>query len=245
MTAIGFREYSADLEDGTSFTANRPVWSFPYQAITADFGYQAKVEFMALMPEDNATFELSNSAEVTVLASNVNDFDNPDLTVTAEVSDRGSFASFVGLDSVYRYWQIRINDNDNLENERSIGYVYLGGAQKFEANNVDQGFEYLIDDTSTFEKSESGFRFYDLKRTERVFANLNATLLTAANANILVNLYDELGKSGKFLCSIDPAAKISEEIGDVTKIVRFDQPPRVRHTFYDKYLGSFVLREAF
>lgn len=243
---IGFTDSSVDLSGLTSYTANEQRNHWPYEYVEIDFGFQTQIDFLALIYKTGEEFTLSNSATVTAKGSNVNDFDSPDLTVSATVSDFGAFAAFIGVDASYRYWRIEIYDPFRISGPNiEFSYLYFGQAEKFVATNISRGFTHSLQDTSTFSESESKIRYSDVGVKRNVFADLQATLLTPSNKAVIENLYRSVGNTEPFLISIDPSVQNSESIEDLTKFVFFLGAPTYKHVFSNIYSASFAFTETF
>lgn len=231
---------------GTSFVADEQRNHYPDEFVKIDLGFQAQIDFFGLIYKTDQEFTLSNSAIVRIQASNIDSFDSTPLDVTARVSDFGAFSIFNDVDASYRYWRISINDMFNPNGpELEFSYLYLGQAETFTANNVEQGFNFELMDRSKTAEAESGKQYFDIRQKGHAVANLKALLIKPESKNMLLNLFREVGITEPFFVSIDPKVQVTEAIEDLTKFVYFNGPPKFTHIFCDNWAADFALKEAF
>ena len=229
-----------------SISANEKRCHYPYEEIAIDFGFNAIVDFFGMIGRLTEEFQVSDSATVTLLANNINDFTSPPLSVTATVTNEGAFYSFNEIDSAYRYWRIRIQDFQNpLGGTFEISNCYLGQGQFLEFRNVSNGFDFALNDTTTISESESGVKYFDESYKFFTFDGLTFAILTPENKDILLNLFNDQGTSRPFYLCLDPSKKITTSISRFNRLVRFTNSPRFNQVFYKYYTVNANFTEHF
>lgn len=232
---IGFTSLT-DIGSPTSVSANEKRCHYPYEEIQIDFGFNAIIDFFAMIGRLDQEFQVSDSATITILANNINDFTAPELNVTASVGNQGAFYSFNEIESAYRFWRIRIQDFQNpLGSSFEISNCYLGQGQHLEYRNVSNGFDIALNDTSASSESESGVKYFDETYKYFTFSGLNFAILTPENLDILINLFNDQGISKPFYLCLDPSATVSTNISKLNRLMRFSDSPRSQQVFYKYY----------
>lgn len=233
--SIGFTSLT-DLVVPVSTSANEKRCHYPYEEILIDFGHNAIIDFFGMIGRLDQEFQVSDSAIVTILANNINDFSAPELNVTAYIGNNGSFYSFNEVESAYRFWSVRIQDFQNpLGPSFEISNFYLGQGQQLEYRNVSNGFDFSLNDTSGVSESESGVKYFDKAYKFLTFNGLNFSILTPENLDILNNLFNDQGITDPFYICLDPKVVISTDISKLNRLVRFSDSPRSQQVFYKYY----------
>lgn len=233
--SIGFTSLT-DLVVPVSTTANEKRCHYPYEEIQIDFGFNAIIDFFAMIGRLDQEFQVSDSATITILANNINDFTTPQVNVTAWIGNQGAFYSFNEIESAYRYWRVRIQDFQNpLGSSFEISHCYLGQGQQLEYRNVSNGFDFSLNDTTGSSESESGVKYFDEAYKYFTFSGLNFAILTPQNLDILVNLFNDQGISKPFYLCLDPSVSVSTDISKMNRLMRFADSPRVQHVFHKYY----------
>jgi len=210
--------------------------------IVIDLGVNASVGFIGIVGPLSAYFGISDAATITIEANNINDFVSPPFTTTATPELTGVF-KFVDGANDYRYWKVSIDDNTN-PTIMELGYLYFGDYLQLESRTLSKGFSSGVVDPTKQVTSMSGALYYDEKQKYHRFNGLSLGYIPAADRRLLEKMYYDNGKSTPMFVSIDPNLKISEEYGELTKLMVFENAPSVNHHFDDVYSVGFSLRES-
>lgn len=231
---------------GTDLNANEQRNHWPYQWIKCDFGFRANIGFFAIIGALPDQSPISTFGRVTIEASNIDDFDSPDLSIEAETTDEGIFGFIDGIDNKYRFWRIKIFDPYNLEGPSpSIGQIYLGEYETINARDISSGFDKTIVDRTESTEAESGKLYFDVKDKYNEINNVNFNLLLRDGKEQLIKLFSQVGIHEPFYISIDPTGKISDSLKDMTHYVYFESNPTFTHLFHEYFNASMAFREAF
>lgn len=242
--AIGFTSIT-DLI-GTTQSANEKRCHYPYEEISIDFGFNLPVDAFIMVGKLTEEFQISQGATVSILANNVNSFTSPQLSVSAEINDEGAYYFFSNIESAYRYWRIRIQDFQNpLGPSFEISNIYLGQGLYLEYRNLENGFEFILNDTTQISESESGVKYFDESYKFYNFSGLNFAILTPSNKDILLKLFEDQGISRPFYLCVDPQKQISNEISHLNRLMRFSDSPIFQQVFYKYFTVNANFTEHF
>ena len=196
----------------------------------------------ALIAPIGEALQIPSSATVFVRANNADYWESPDLDLSLTRTDRGIFG-FLESPGDYLYWRVGWSDPTN-PNTVNIGRGFLGTYQELVSSNVGTGFQKQIVDPSGVFESDRGARFGDEKPLYQTFAQLRIAHPTASDRAILETIRQAHGITKPLFVSIDPAAEVSTDIGELTAYCHFEQANPFTHIITDRYDYSFGLREA-
>lgn len=242
--ALGFTSLT-DLV-GTSQAANERRCHYPYEEISVDFGFNLAVDAFIMIGKLTEEFQISQGATISVLANNINSFTSPQLSLNAEINDEGAFCFFGNSESAYRYWRIRIQDFQNpLGPSFEISNIYLGQGLYLEYRNVENGFEFILNDTTQVSESESGVKYFDENYKFYNFSGLNFAILDPTNKDTLLKLFEDQGISRPFYLCVDPGKQISNKLSHLNRLMRFSDSPRFQQVFYKYFTVNANFTEHF
>ena len=189
-------------------------------------------------------FSISDAATITVEANSVLSWTSPPFTKTMTVEETGAFL-FIdqATNSDYRYWRILVADATN-PTIISLGYFYMGDYTQLTSRTVSKGFSAGVRDETKTIKSMNGTLYFDEKQRYHVFNGLSLGYIPATDRRALEKMYYDNGKSTVMPISLDPNLKISEDYGELTKLMYFENAPSVNHHFDDVYSMAFSMREV-
>jgi len=109
--------------------------------IKVDLGVQIDPTFVGLVNPIDELFPVSEQGLVTIQANNVDEFDNPPLSIVATKTKDGILEQ---IDSeteerAYRYWKIKIVDRTNTAigpQGFKFGYFYIGDHKTFTSTDI-------------------------------------------------------------------------------------------------------------
>ena len=212
-----------------------------------DLGYNAPITFFGCIGPLDQAFSISKSAVIKLMGNNLDDFDNPALSVNLVVTDDGilKFLDLIYSDTGYRYWKFEIVDKYNPTGPDgiSIGHIYLGDHIDFNTK-IKTGFGTKQVDPSDVTESESGALYFDTKQKYNVFDGTELTNLARADKDKFKKLFNQVGKTTPFYASLDHDNDVSDEINEFTKYVIFSREPGFRHIVRDIFSISLALREV-
>ena len=228
---------------GTSFEAQESR-RHTSEYIVWDLGVPTQIDFFAMLGLTNEEFTLSPTASIKLMADNVNAWDTP-LYYKLLTPDVDGIMFFLDSNtySKYRFWKLEIMDRLNPQTIK-IGNIYLGDYLSLSLRNVSSGFSKQLVDPSVESMSDIGSRYYDLKPKYFELSNLKVQFIDANDREKLEGFFLRHGKTKPFYISIDPTLKISRDIYENTRFVRFENPPQMTHVKTDTYTLSFKVREA-
>jgi len=210
--------------------------------LTIDLGVNASINFVGMVGPISEYFAISDAATVTLEANNINDFATPPFSVSITPELTGIF-KFLDGDTDYRYWKWSIDDSSNPE-DVNIGYIYMGDYTQLSSRTVSKGFNTTAVDPSKQVTSMDGSVYYDEKQKYHRFQGLSLGFIPADDRRTLEKLYWDNGKTTPMFVSLDPNLKLSDEHGELTKLMIWENSPGVTHHFDDVYSMNFSLRES-
>lgn len=218
-----------------------------YEYITYDLGYNAKIEFFAVISPLDEEFSISEHATIKIQANNLNDFSSPPLDVTLSRTGSGIFYFFDEIaDSGFRFWKFYFEDKYNTNGPEgfSLSYVYLGDYTTLTTTNLQSGFIKTIQDPSLSTESEGGAIYFDRKTKFVRISNGQIALLDTAGRDALEQLFFDFGTTTPFFISLDPRNSVSSTLPDFTKYVVFENSPVFTHVKAQYFNMNLSFREV-
>jgi len=216
------------------------------ETITWDLLSQREVNFFGGVGPRDEIFSISEASNITLKANNINDFTAPPLSRTIDRKADGLFTFLDDLDDTsYRYWQLEIEDKQNLLGVAGIqlGTAYLGDYITLTQRNVTSGFGKQWVDPSEVVVAESGAKFFRERQKFLRFSSLGIPFLNATDRATLEQFIFDKGIHGEFFISLDPTLFVSTELTELTRYVRFSSAPTLQHNKADVYSLQFAVEE--
>ncbi len=212
--------------------------------LVIDLQTNATVKLITLHSPLADYFSISDAGSITIEANSILDWGSPPFSKTMTIEETGAFL-FIdqATDSDFRYWRVVIDDNTN-PTIMSLGYLYFGDYTQLTSRTVSKGFSSGVKDPTKSTSSMNGTLYFDEKQRYHVFNGLSLGYIPAADRRTLEKMYYDNGKSTVMPVSIDPNLKVSEEYGELTKLMYFENAPSVKHHFDDVYSMNFSMREV-
>ncbi len=240
---LGFSN-NVDTVVASSISSDERRNHWPSEFIKIDAGYSAQVGFIAMIGALSKDFTISQSAVITLKGNTIDDFTSPIISESLSVSDLGVFKFFE--QTPCRFFLIEIQDYSNPLGAEGIeiGNLYLGDYEQFDNRNIDKGFQSKQVDNSTLSRSESGQYFADKRPKTKAFQGMSADLLTPANKDFIMDIFQRFGLTDPFYVSIDPELHFSTKLETFTVYCKFASDVSHQHRI-SKYFGSaFELEEV-
>jgi hypothetical protein len=241
---IGFTT-NIDLT-GTAFQADRQRNHYPYEYFQFDFGYISNQTFFAMIAPLDEIFSISTSANVTLMASNLDQWTNPPFTITLDVNDQGIMRFLDNEEtSSFRFWRCLVQDRENPggPNAIRIGHIYLGDYTTMTTRNVSNNFQRVSIDPSRVDISTSGVLHFDRKTQYNLINSVNIKYMERSEKDALREMYNILGKTTPFYVSLDPTLCLTNDLFELTKYCVFNSEPVFKQEIADIFSVSFTLRE--
>lgn len=190
-----------------------------YEQLTFNLGVARTPTFLGLIGAIDEILSISSSAVVTLMASNLDSWSSPAVTVTMTRTDYGVKEWLDSQTSLnYEYFALRIVDRENALGTAgiSIGYLYLGDHETLTTSNIGIGWSKEYVDNSVVMTSRDGTRFANTQPKFRSFRGVAAGNMLAAERRELEQFFYDLGISQSFFVSFDPALEVSADVDELT-----------------------------
>lgn len=235
---------TTDVSAGTGLAADE-VRIHTSEKIHFDLLVARSISAFHLLGAAREAFGISSTATATLKANNVDSFTSPpvnfDLSGLAE--DEGLHYYFDA--EIYRYWEFEVNDRTNPSGPQiAINYLYLGDYVAPTLRNLKIGFTRNLIDPSTIAAAVGQNEFVRVKRQYWQWTTMEVANVTGTDRTELERCFKELGSGYPFICSLDPAASVSESVGEFTKFMRFLSSPTVEHQRASRYSIAMEMREV-
>lgn len=235
---------SADIVSTSFFATEQRNHTSEYCIF--DMGYSAEILFFSVISPLDEVFSISNSATITLEASNLNQWSSPPLSITLTRNDFGIYQFLDHItDTKYRFWRFKIVDKYNPRGPEgiSIGHIYIGDYITLDSRSVKKEFSKKVVDNSEQVQSENGTLYFNRKPKYTSFSSLVIPYIPRSDKDTLEQMFFNLGKTTPFFISLDPTLMISDELSEFTKYVVFTEEPNFQHVFSDKFDMTLQLKE--
>ena len=209
-----------------------------------DLGASADCSFFSLLGERNKTFCLSSSAIINLRLSNINNYDTAPINILVTPTVNGAMTFIDALEPVpfFRYVWLTIVDYENpTVTNFSFSHLFLGGFTAFYGRTINNGFTLSYQDRSIRTESVSGALFFEKYNKYPYLDNLVISFLTKQQANILQQLWYDLGKSQHFYLSLD-SGHLTGDLSELTFFGVFDSDPVINHVAPRFFDTTFAFR---
>ena len=173
-----------------------------------DMGSSAKCGFFALLGEKNKTFCLSDSAQINIRLSNIDDYASAPINITLAPNEWGCCSFLDALtdaeNDTFRYFWLSIYDRENVtESYFVLTHLFLGEYKSFSNRTINNGFGIVYLDKSIRNESVSGSLFFNKYGRVTTLSSLQLAYLTRTQANAIRQLAFDLGTSTHLYLSLD------------------------------------------
>jgi len=237
---------SVDLTISTEIYADEQR-NHTSEFVTYDLGYNASIQFFAVIAPLNVEFPFSTDATITLSGNNLDQWDSPPLQVTLTPTIGGIMRFLDDIeDTGYRYWRFEYQDKQNTEGPTGVqlSYMYLGTYTTLTDRNISNGFEKTIVDPSEVQESENGSLYFDERTKYAVFRNAGIQYLNKTDRDTLEQLYHDFGLTTPLFISLDPTTCVSNDLYDLTKYMVFSRDPGFKHVIRDLFNMTLNFREV-
>lgn len=241
---------STTNQTGTSFVANEQR-NHTSEFLTFDFGGQLPVDFIGIISDVSTSFGVSTAGTITLKADNINDFTSPPLSLTLSKNEFGSFTFIdetipIQTNRSFRFWRLEIIDIYNTGGPQGIafGNIYLGDFQTTSKRNMSIGFNDKLVDPSDVSSSEAEVLYFDKKTKSREFNNVILPLMPLVDKDSINTIFNAQGITNPFYVSLDPSTKVSTNLSDLTRYVRFVNDPTYTEIKGDLWTTTLQFKEV-
>lgn len=219
--------------------------------IRFDFGFQAQIDFVAIISDVASDLPFSSAATITLKANNIDDEASAPLSKTLTREDKGIFEFIdddfpVAANRSYRFWFISFEDkyNPNGPEAFGIGNIYLGDFTYLQNRNIDKGFNFSNFDPSTSSESQAGVLFFDERTKFDRIKSVAVNFLDETDKQTIIDTFRTVGRTIPFYISLDPGLNISNTLTTFTKFVLFEREPTFTHITHDLFSTVLEFREV-
>lgn len=218
--------------------------------IEADFGYNAPVSLVAIVPKLGEVFNVSEAATITLKANNIDDFTSPPFSQTIVASDYGLFCHIDNSEGGYRYWRLDVDDSVNPLNDNpgyypvELAYIYFGDHVNITERTINRGFSKQEVDPSRDQVSMSGTRYFEERQKYLELNSMGLGYMPADERRLLEQMFYDFGTHDPFFVSLDPSLEFSDYDWELTRFMRFKSAPTLRNFHSDVYSMAFSLQEV-
>lgn len=231
----GALNYSADL-----------VRIHTSEFIKWDLGIPTLPTCFVAFGDRNAAIPLSPNATIKLQGNHTNSWASPavDLTLTY----RENVLAYIDTDGIggttpYRYWRLKIVDQDNPNGYVTLGGVYLGTHVTISRGCPEFPLEVQDDDLTINQETEAG---QDLaaRRPIRTMPTLNWAKLDIDTMEALHGVWEAYGLHSNFLVAMDIDGVFSSDPYSQVKLVKFANKPVSRLLSPGNFSYAWQLKEA-
>lgn len=212
-----------------------------------DFGAPMQPTGFFAVSDRNRPINISPTATVTLMANASNAWGTPAETFTITVRD--FLLGYINVDGIaqlqpagYRYWKVKIIDNDNPDTYLELGAMLLGAHAEMERGCPAFPFESNPVNNSVVGYSESGQTWVG-KRPKTILHSLMWEKLTNADMDVLMDFWEDVGCESPFFVCLDPNSVFSPDGIKWSRLVRFNSEPSYRLLSPGNWSSGWALRE--
>jgi hypothetical protein len=230
---------------GTAFVADA-ARAHTHEQLTFYFGAPLSPTFVAMIGAIDEAFALSDTAVVSFMMSNINEWTSPPVNVTLSRTDAGIFAFLDSLASTaYEYGAIKIVDRENVAGAGiEIGHLYIGDHETVTTSNVGIGWKRTHTDQSRSQRSLNGTKYVAALPKYREFTGLAIGNIDPSEIEDIEQTIFDVGTSRPFYVSLDPMLEVSTSLEQLTLYAYLKSDGDIVHRIRDIYSIAIDIEEA-
>lgn len=241
---IGFTT-STDLT-GTSFEGDA-ARIHTQEYITFDFGYNADITFLAILPEADGVLNFSDLATLTLKTSNVSgNWDDPAETVALTLNNSG-IVTFLDSTETFqnRFVRIEIEDKSNADGpELPINYIFLGTYFTLDSININRQFSWSSVDPSETQQTISGAKYFFKRDRRDIIESVTFPFLEDDDYENIRDFIEDVGITERFVVTLDPLVCFSDDLLEFTRLVRILDVPEFSNNGVRRFSATMTLEEV-
>lgn len=242
LNTLGFTD-GIDYENVLEVVSVSSRYHWPYEWIQVDFGYTPNIGFLGIISTSLKEFSFSANANVKVMASEVENFDDPAFEMfIPNITKEGLFQFFTDAEYDFRFWRIEIEDNEN-SHDVEFGYLYLGEAHTFDERYNDQKATESYTDLSEVTVTENGSKISFERQLMKKYNPIVFRMVTPETRAFMFDIFKRFKTIRPFFISIDPEVEITSEIQELTFFCSFSSSPSSLHYAGKRWDLSFEVEE--
>ena len=181
------------------------VWrttSVTSQSVIVDLQTSESVDSICVLFRANQPIRLTGGAIIRIEGNASSNFTSPLFSQVMTLDNNaGLISAFFSTPETHRYWRLFIDDPGNPYGGLEVSQLVIGGSEKFDG--VSRGFKWQIVDPTITQRTRFGQQYSDIYPTRKKFP-FEIPVETFANAERLMNFYEQVGKSEAILVALDP-----------------------------------------
>ncbi|WP_374029774.1 hypothetical protein [Bdellovibrio bacteriovorus] len=222
--ALGFTS-AADYVGASEYISEARI-IHSYEFLRIDLGVDGNPQALVLTGERNTKLNLSAAATVIIEANLTDNWAAPAFSQVVPFHDR-TMVLFDenGLAPVpYRFWRIKIVDQDNPDGFIEFNKVYLGTMYSPIRGAATFPFSGSVDTRENQNTTEYGERFSTKRRKSDIFS-VDWEHLTVTEKEYIMDIFERYGESKPLFMMFDGNGVFSSGPEFYTRMVYFTSPP--------------------
>ncbi len=212
------------------------------EGLVIDLNTSEEIDSVAVLLDPNDTqYRLSDTAVVTLQASDTNSWASPPYSQVLTIDDTYDvYTLFLTSPIEYRYYRIKIVDPRNANLYVSLSKVFLAKATVIQ--NPEIGFVHNIKDGSKSQGNDFGHVYTDLYPLRKSL-EFNFSALSKEDTETLYTIYSRVGSAVPICIALD----YDESLFDKDRFFmygRLTDSIKLQHRFYSYFDGGLTLEEA-
>ena len=226
-TTIGF-SILADSSAALSYVGSK-IAIHTEESVTIDLKTSESIDSIAILFDPNDGCNFSNSAVITLQASQTQNWTNPALSQVLSLDlNFNSITHFFAASSEYRYWRLKIVDPSNANLYVELPLIYLSLATQL-TQQPEIGISSSLVDQTNVQVNEYGNTYSDIYPIRKSFG-FNYAHLSESDIQTMQLIYDKVGSFAPICVSLDSTATV------------FDKD---RFFLYGNFASKFTIENSF
>jgi hypothetical protein len=240
---LGFN--NVDDTGSMSYEGHELRVCWPAEWITFDLGIVDNPKAIFIIDSQDSDIKIQAWTQTLLQGAISNSWNTPEnLAISYHHQLMGSINMAGLFEDGKRYFRLYIPDFNNPYGYIQLGKVYLGDAYEIEGSDIQREFPETYVDLSNLERAISGEIYADEKASYHIFGSIQINLCNKNDVDYIKDVWERHKTFKPFFISFDSSLKVTNNLSEWTKYVRFTASPEFTTVTCDAFNISMQVEEV-
>jgi hypothetical protein len=240
---LGFN--NVDDTGAMSYEAHELRACWPAEWVTFDLGIADNPKAFFIIDSQDKNIKIQSFVQTLLQGGISNSWNTPE---NISISYHHQLMGKIDVNGLFtegkRYFRLYIPDFNNPYGYVQVGKIYLGDCYEIEGSDIQREFPESFTDLSEIERAISGEIYADEKATFHVFGEIEINLCNKNDVDYVKYVWETHKTFRPFYIAFDSEQKVTNDLSEWTKYVRFTQEPVYKAITCDLWNVSFAVEEV-
>lgn len=221
----------------------RVCW--PAEWITFDLGIVDNPKAILIIDSQETDIKIQSATNTLLQGAISNAWNTPEnISISYHHQLMGSIDMAGLFSDGKRYVRLYIPDYNNPYGYIQLGKIYIGDVYEIEGSDIQREFPETYIDLSNVERAISGELYADERATYHSFGSIEINLCNKNDVDYIRDVWERHKTFKPFFIAFDSEEKVTNNLSEWTKYVRFTAPPQFTTVTCDLWNISMSVEEV-